>query len=122
MLHKFWNVRLASDGPALPRADTGLDLDEEQRNLVKEDAEKMEEKVHQTCTVLSKFEEQCATSISDILLHVPNGDRFETVSAMKRLIIHISILLRALGILDSLAQKHKFKGIPKFVVLIERMY
>lgn len=122
MLHKFWNVRLALDGPALPRADTGLDLDEEQRNLVKEDAEKMEEKVHQTWNVLSKFEEQCATSISDILLHVPNGDRFETVSAMKRLIIHISILLRALGILDGLAQKHKCKGIHKFVVLIERMY
>ena len=51
MIHKFWNVRLAPSGPPLPRPEIGLTVSNDQRELVKDEEEKMEEKVYRIWSI-----------------------------------------------------------------------
>jgi len=109
MIHKFWNVRLAPSGPALPRPDIGLNVNEEQRELVKEDEEKMEEKVYRIWSILSTFEESSASCISDMLLHVSNGIYIDGIIVARKFIWHVDILFGAIDSLAALVIEHGLK-------------
>jgi len=111
MIHKFWNVRLASsqDSEEIQRRleDT---TDEEGRNRVKEEEERMEEKVYRIWSVLSTFEESSAACISDMLLHVSNGAYVDGVLVAKKFIWHVDILFRSADKLDATMTKLGPKG------------
>ncbi|KAL2891858.1 Rho-type GTPase-activating protein 1 [Ceratocystis lukuohia] len=108
MIHKFWNVRLASsDEPALVPG-TGTQYD---REVVREAEERMEEKVYQIWSVLSAFEESSAACISDMLLHVSNGAHLDGVIVAKRFIYHVEILFQSADRLDNtMASVHRLKN------------
>jgi hypothetical protein len=95
MIHKFWNVRL-SDGrpPKTFDEHTG-------REAVKEEEERMEEKVYRIWSVLSAFEESSAACISDMLLHVSNLAFLEGVLIAKRFILHAEVLFKSMDRLDA---------------------
>lgn len=98
MIHKFWNVRLATPSDAedqTPPVD-----DAKTRELVREQEERMEEKVYRIWSVLSTFEESSAACISDMLLHVSNGAYVDGVVVAKRFIWHVDILFRSADRLD----------------------
>ncbi|KAM3509498.1 hypothetical protein MY10362_000578 [Beauveria mimosiformis] len=108
MIHKFWNVRLGqpSDDPQLP-----LDLtDPADRELIRVDEERMEDKVYRIWSVLSTFEESSAACISDMLLHVSNGSYVDGVLVAKRFIWHVEILFRSADRLDQLITQKSEKG------------
>lgn len=100
MIHKFWNVKLAPGGPAVPRPDLSLPVNNDQREFVKEDEERMEEKVYRIWSILSTFEESSASCISDMLLHVSNGVYIDGIIVARKFIWHVDILF---GAIDSLA-------------------
>lgn len=100
MIHKFWNVRLAPNGPPPPRPDIALPVSEEERELIKEDEERMESKVYRIWSTLSTFEESSASCISDMLLHVSNGVYIDGIIVARKFIWHVDILF---GAIDSLA-------------------
>lgn len=98
MIHKFWNVRLASPSDVQDRPPPPDD--EKTRELVREEEEKMEEKVYRIWSVLSTFEESSAACISDMLLHVSNGAYVDGVVVAKKFIWHVDILFRSADRLD----------------------
>ncbi|TAQ86105.1 hypothetical protein B7494_g5580 [Chlorociboria aeruginascens] len=112
MIHKFWNVRLAS---SLDATDTKNQLegktDEEGRNAVRDEEERMEEKVYKIWSVLSTFEESSAACISDMLLHVSNGAYMDGVFVAKKFIWHVEILFRSADTLDSNMSRYGTKGL-----------
>lgn len=115
MIHKFWNVRLATPNDSterLPETD-----DEKTRDKVREEEEKMEEKVYRIWSVLSTFEESSAACISDMLLHVSNGAYVDGVVVARRFIWHVDILFRSADRLDEamnrLEMKRKDKPNPR---------
>ena len=112
MIHKYWNVRLYSpDQPPLPdRRSTDGAANEEQRQQVRRDEEKIEEKVLWIWRTLSAYEEKSATCISDMLLHVSNGAYMEGVMAAKKFITHVDLLFRSADELDGLIALRTSKG------------
>jgi hypothetical protein len=111
MIHKFWNVRLASstDAGEIQRQLDG-ETDENGRNAVRDEEEKMEEKVYRIWSVLSTFEESSAACISDMLLHVSNGAYVDGVLVAKKFIFHVDILFRSADTLDATMTKVSSKG------------
>ncbi|PSR82185.1 hypothetical protein BD289DRAFT_371665 [Coniella lustricola] len=107
MIHKFWNVRLASPHDA-ENQPSPTD-DEKTRELVKQQEEKMEEKVYRIWSVLSTFEESSAACISDMLLHVSNGAYVDGVIVAKRFIWHVDVLFRSADRLDDAMHKIDIK-------------
>lgn len=111
MIHKFWNVRLAEasetkiERPALHGAS-----DEEARNNVRDEEERMEEKVYRIWSVLSTFEESSAANISDMLLHVSNGAYVDGVLTAKKFIWHVDLLFKSADKLDAIMAKQGIKG------------
>lgn len=101
MIHKFWNVRLN------PPQDINQPVkdDPESRELVRKAEENMEGKVYRIWSVLSTFEESSAACISDMLLHVSNGDYLEGVMVAKKFIWHVDILFRSADQLDGTMAK-----------------
>jgi hypothetical protein len=110
MIHKFWNVRLASTGQDNERPDLDGDGNEEQRELVKREEERTEEKVYRIWVVLSSFEESSAACISDMLLRVGNGAYIDGVVVAKKFIYHVDLLFNALDGLVVEISRHKMKG------------
>jgi len=111
MIHKFWNVRLASSQDATEtRRQLEDDHNEEGRNAVRLEEEKMEEKVYKIWSVLSTFEESSAACISDMLLHVSNGAYVDGVLVAKKFIWHVDILFRSADKLDATMAKLGPKG------------
>ena len=111
MIHKFWNVRLApaeADGNHSVLSEASAT--EEQRTLVREEEEQMEEKVYRIWSVLSAFEESSAACISDMLLHVSNGSYVEGIVTARKFIWHVDILFRATDKLDFLMVSEGVKG------------
>jgi len=97
MIHKFWNVRLNPPKEALgpvPDNPTG-------REKVRDEEERMEEKVYRIWSVLSTFEESSAACISDMLLHVSNGSHLEGVLVARKFIWHVDILFHSADRLDA---------------------
>ncbi|KAI1174981.1 rho-type GTPase-activating protein 1 [Nemania sp. FL0916] len=109
MIHKFWNVRLAppDDNEEQP-PDT---VDAENRELVRQKEEVMEDKVFRIWSVLSTFEESSAACISDMLLHVSNGSYIEGVFVARRFIIHVEILFQSADHLDETLRKLGMKAL-----------
>jgi len=106
MIHKFWNVRLNPPHDALgPVAD-----DPAGRELVRQEEERMEEKVYRIWSVLSTFEESSAACISDMLLHVSNGAYIDGVMVAKKFIWHVDILFHSADRLDATMGHLEMKG------------
>lgn len=99
MIHKFWNVRLATPSDSPDHHPTVVD-DEKTRDLVRQQEEQMEEKVYRIWSVLSTFEESSAACISDMLLHVSNGSYVDGVVVAKKFIWHVDVLFRSADRLD----------------------
>jgi LIM domain len=110
MIHKFWNVRLASSQDASERPKLEDSMDEEGRNAVRDEEERMEEKVYRIWSVLSTFEESSAACISDMLLHVSNGAYVDGVLVAKKFIWHVDILFRSADTLDANMTRSGSKG------------
>lgn len=111
MIHKFWNVRLASSQDATEARPELKDItDEEGRNAVRDEEERMEEKVYRIWSVLSTFEESSAACISDMLLHVSNGAYVDGVLVAKKFIWHVDILFRSADKLDATMTRLAMKG------------
>ncbi|UNI15065.1 Rho-type GTPase activating protein Rga1 [Purpureocillium takamizusanense] len=109
MIHKFWNVRLgqaADVPPVAPEADAPV-----KRELIREEEERMEEKVYRIWSVLSTFEESSAACISDMLLHVSNGAYVDGVLVAKRFIWHVEVLFQSADRLDAMVLSHSEKGL-----------
>lgn len=107
MIHKFWNVRLT---PADDHNVPSEELDEEGRELVRTEEEKMEEKVYRIWSVLSAFEESSAACISDMLLHVSNGAFIDGILTAKKFILHVDVLFQAADKLDDSMKQIDLKG------------
>ena len=105
MIHKFWNVRLSPTGPPLDQLDPASQVSDGQRELVREEEEKMEAKVYRIWSVLSTFEESSAACISDMLLHVSNGAYVDGVLVSKKFIWHVDILFGAIDRLAHMIQR-----------------
>ncbi|KAK0119924.1 hypothetical protein ONS95_011349 [Cadophora gregata] len=114
MIHKFWNVRLASSQEKQDKDETKAiedTTDEAGRNAVRDLEERMEEKVYKIWSVLSTFEESSAACISDMLLHVSNGAYVDGVLVAKKFIWHVDILFRSADKLDSTMSSLGPKGL-----------
>ncbi|KAF4635516.1 hypothetical protein G7Y89_g2572 [Cudoniella acicularis] len=112
MIHKFWNVRLASSQDTAETRPQLKDItDEEGRNAVRDEEERMEEKVYRIWSVLSTFEESSAACISDMLLHVSNGAYVDGVLVAKKFIWHVDILFRSADKLDATMTRQGMKGL-----------
>jgi hypothetical protein len=119
MIHKFWNVRLASSQDATEiKRQLENTTDEEGRNQVREEEERMEEKVYRIWSVLSTFEESSAACISDMLLHVSNGAYVDGVLVAKKFIWHVDILFHSADKLDANMTRMGSKG-KSFVASLE---
>jgi hypothetical protein len=110
MIHKFWNVRLATTPDRDDTRPMLQDTSEEERNAVREEEERMEEKVYRIWSVLSTFEESSAACISDMLLHVSNGAYVDGVLVAKRFIWHVDILFNSADTLDASMMSQGMKG------------
>ncbi|KFZ15422.1 hypothetical protein V502_05626 [Pseudogymnoascus sp. VKM F-4520 (FW-2644)] len=112
MIHKFWNVRLAeASSEPLPERPLLKDAsDVEARNLVRDEEERMEEKVYRIWSVLSTFEESSAANISDMLLHVSNGAYVDGVLTAKKFIWHVDLLFKSADKLDAVISQQGVKG------------
>ena len=80
------------------------------RNSVRDDEERVEEKVLWIWRTLSTFEERSATCISDMLLHVSNGVYFDGIMAAKRFIVHVDVFFRCADELDRMLASQTGKG------------
>ncbi|RMD39697.1 hypothetical protein DV735_g5432, partial [Chaetothyriales sp. CBS 134920] len=100
MIHKFWNVRLASSSQPPEQPDIDRDVSDHERDLVRRQEKSMEDKVYRIWHILSTFEESSASCISDMLLQVSNGAYYEGVLVARRFIFHVDVLF---GAIDSLA-------------------
>ncbi|KAL2444235.1 Rho-type GTPase-activating protein 1 [Exophiala dermatitidis] len=109
MIHKFWNVRLAQNGPVAVKKDIDAPVTEDEREVVKEDEDKMEDKVYRIWSTLSTFEESSASCISDMLLHVSNGVYVDGVIVARKFIWHVDILFGAIDTLAALVVKAGLK-------------
>lgn len=108
MIHKFWNVRLAqpTETPqVVSEADALVNKD-----LIRQEEERMEEKVYRIWSVLSTFEESSAACISDMLLHVSNGSYVDGVLVAKRFIWHVEVLFKSADRLDAMMLSRNSKG------------
>ena len=116
MIHKFWNVRLTAPQDVKPVEPLSETDEAASRRRVREDEEKMEEKVFRIWSVLSTFEESSAACISDMLLHVSNGVYVDGVIVARRFIGHVEILFRSADNLDATMSRLEMKG--AFVFLL----
>jgi hypothetical protein len=118
MIHKFWNVRLASSQDMTDAKPLLEDInDVEGRNAVRIEEEQMEEKVYKIWSVLSTFEESSAACISDMLLHVSNGAYVDGVLVAKKFICHVDILFRSADKLDATMMALGMKGKPLWSIV-----
>jgi hypothetical protein len=111
MIHKFWNVRLTQAEMDVRRKDINAPVTEDEREAVKEDEEKMEDKVYRIWSTLSTFEESSASCISDMLLHVSNGVYVDGVIVARKFIWHVDILFGAIDTLAALITTARVKDL-----------
>lgn len=108
MIHKFWNVRLSPSGKTFEPPEIDRDVSNEERDQIRDEEEKMEEKVYRIWSVLSAFEESSAACISDMLLHVSNGAYIDGVVVAKKFIFHVEVLFKGT---DQLASQISALGV-----------
>ncbi|KAF2640977.1 hypothetical protein P280DRAFT_427391 [Massarina eburnea CBS 473.64] len=106
MIHKYWNVVLKNEygdiftSGRIPYKN-GVELSQD---IVDEYLDRTEDLMNRIWMVLSAFEESCASSISDMLLHVSNAESNEAVKAEACILIKIEGFFGALDRLDRLKQ------------------
>ncbi|KAK9455616.1 hypothetical protein V1511DRAFT_458568 [Dipodascopsis uninucleata] len=112
MIHKFWNVRLATANRTISQApaydSTNISNSSTPNSHIYDDDGKLspealkqkqrvvENKVYKIWTILSSFEEVSAACISDMLQYSTNDAPMDAVLATGRLIYRIQILFRAI--------------------------
>lgn len=111
MIHKFWNVRLATSNVPAERPTIDASVSDTEREHIKEEEEQMEEKVYSIWSTLSTFEESSAACISDMLLHVSNGAYVDGVLVAKKFIWHVDILFGATDTLASVIARSGLKDL-----------
>lgn len=110
MIHKFWNVRLATSNLPSEKPSIDADVTNLERDQIREEEEQMEDKVYRIWSTLSTFEESSAACISDMLLHVSNGAYVDGVLVAKKFIWHVDILF---GATDTLASVIAMSGLKE---------
>jgi hypothetical protein len=100
MIHKFWNVKLGKGSKAKNAELLPEDATDEERSLMRNEEEQMEERQYRIWSVLSQFEETSAACISDMLLHVSNGAYMEGLLVAKKFINFVEVLFGGLDRLD----------------------
>jgi LIM domain len=110
MIHKFWNVRLASSDQQLEGPEAEADATDAERERVRREEDMIEEKVYKIWSILSAFEESSAACISDMLLHVSNGAYIDGVLMAKKFIGHVQILFVSIDGLAVFMEQHAVKG------------
>jgi hypothetical protein len=110
MIHKFWNVRLATSSVPSEKPSIDADATDLERNRIRQEEEQMEDKVYRIWSTLSTFEESSAACISDMLLHVSNGAYVDGVLVAKKFIWHVDILF---GATDTLASVIALAGLKE---------
>ena len=111
MIHKFWNIRLAAGGPMPDKPVIDAPVTDDERDFIKDEEEKMEDKVYRIWSTLSTFEESSASCISDMLLHVSNGVYVDGVIVARKFIWHVDILFGAIDSLATLVAKGGLKDL-----------
>lgn len=122
MIHKYWNVRLNSNGPRhidepLPIEGGNGEANDAERKRIRGEEEKIEEKVLWIWRTLSAYEERSAGCISDMLLHVSNGAYVDGVMAAKKFILHVELLFSAADNLDRLMASRMPKGMLDCLII-----
>lgn len=113
MIHKYWNVRLHNPAQQQLEDAEGAnkgEASEEERKRIRDQEEKIEEKVLWIWRTLSAYEEKSAGCISDMLLHVSNGAYVDGVMSAKKFILHVDLLFSAADKLDQLMASRIPKG------------
>ncbi|KAH7106004.1 hypothetical protein BKA62DRAFT_688599 [Auriculariales sp. MPI-PUGE-AT-0066] len=132
MIHKFWNVKIATrrptsplplpppssesfngnaDEPAQPTQPTYLEEEErETAQSLRERQAKMEHQVTRVWAVLSAFEESSAACISDMLRQVSGGQYLEAIRQAEKFILHVEVLFATIDDLEAHFAQHHAKG------------
>ena len=114
MIHKYWNVRLASGDKSAPPMLEGdvpvREATDEVRKAVRTDEERVEEKVLWIWRTLSAFEERSAQCISDMLVNVSNGAYMEGIVAARKFIVHVELFFECADDLDQRLSRATGKG------------
>ena len=110
MIHKFWNVRLASDDD-VEGTQGQLEFSTD-RDKLKEQQTKMEHKASQVSSVLSAFEESTAVCITDIVSHISNKARIDSMPAARKVIWLVGTLLTSADPLTLKVPRHEGRGKP----------
>lgn len=99
MIHKFWNVRVKTDSTY--RRDRSAWKDANGVELSRQEVEDWlateEARIYRIWTVLSAFEEECASWISDMLLHASNGTLLQAIQSTAGLLYAIKALFESLN-------------------------
>ncbi|BFZ62169.1 Rho-type GTPase activating protein Rga1 [Saitoella coloradoensis] len=109
MIHKFWNVKLASRHDQ--QAQSAI-IDTATPDEIRQREQMMEDKVYRIWSVLSSYEETTAACISDMLLHVSNGAYIEGVVMAEKFIGHVEILFASIDKLEASLLRVSGKTLP----------
>ncbi|KAG8920108.1 hypothetical protein FRC01_000915 [Tulasnella sp. 417] len=105
MIHKFWNVKVASrPTSSLAYLDSEAYTQEEAEynaTTLKEKQLQMETLVNRIWTHLSAFEESSAACISDMLRHVSNGMYLDAIRMAEKFILHVEVLFAVIDELEA---------------------
>lgn len=106
IVHSYWNVTLKNEFAEFfikrePPKQNNLEVP---RDLVESSIDRTGELMTKIFSVLSKFEESCATSISDMLLYTCNSHLLKTLSVSGYFIFKIERFFIALDELHKLKQ------------------
>ncbi|KZV93139.1 RhoGAP-domain-containing protein [Exidia glandulosa HHB12029] len=126
MIHKFWNVKIATRRPSSPvslpsDSISGLidaagpphyqeEEEQETPTSLREKQAKMEHQVYRVWTVLSAFEESSAACISDMLRQVSGGQYLEAIRQAEKFILHVEVLFATIDDLEAHFAAHNAKG------------
>ncbi|KAI7870235.1 hypothetical protein BDF14DRAFT_1776310 [Spinellus fusiger] len=111
MIHKYWNVRIAQ--PSVEDSETSIQKDRPHHSpgQLLEKQHETEEKVFRIWQVLSAFEESSAVCISEMLLHVSNGNYVNGICLSERFLIHVEALFSGI---DELCKIYSEYNQPEF--------
>lgn len=113
MIHKYWDLQFKNEFTEFfakhehPRQN-GLEVPQ---SLVEASLDHTSDLVGQVWQVMSKFEESCAASLSDMLIHTSQSNLLKVASTSAYLIFKIEGLFTALDIVDRLKQSQGQTGI-----------
>ncbi|KIO25870.1 hypothetical protein M407DRAFT_236420 [Tulasnella calospora MUT 4182] len=105
MIHKFWNVKVASQPTgSLAYLDSEAYAQEEveyNATTLKEKQWHMETLVYRIWTHLSTFEESSAACISEMLQRISNGMYLDAIRMAEKFILHVEVLFAVIDELEA---------------------